>query len=53
MIPRTLTPIVHRKIGTGKAIMVIGPRQVGKTTLIQKELKGLEVAFFDGDDPTL
>lgn len=53
MISRTLTPIVKKKIGSGKAIMIIGPRQVGKTTLIQKELDGLDFAFFDGDDPTV
>lgn len=33
--------------------MIIGPRQVGKTTLIQKELAGKEYRFFDGDDPTV
>ncbi len=53
MIERTLSRIVERKVGKGKAIMVIGPRQVGKTTLIQNQLKGQDVAFFDGDDPTV
>ncbi len=33
--------------------MVIGPRQVGKTTLIRNELANQDVAFFDGDDPTV
>ena len=53
MYPRTLTPIIRNKIGQGKAIMIIGPRQVGKTTIIQKELEGMEYEFFDGDDPTV
>ncbi len=53
MYPRTLTEIVRKKVGTGKAIMVIGPRQVGKTTLILNELKGTDYKFFDGDDPTV
>ncbi|WNJ16807.1 ATP-binding protein [Pontibacter sp. G13] len=53
MIQRTLTPIVRKRIGSGKAIMVIGPRQVGKTTLINAEVKDENVAFFDGDDPTV
>lgn len=31
--------------------MVIGPRQVGKTTLISEFLKEEDYKFFDGDDP--
>lgn len=31
--------------------MVIGPRQVGKTTLISEFLKDEDYKFFDGDDP--
>ena len=31
--------------------MIIGPRQVGKTTLILEYLKDLDYKFFDGDDP--
>ena len=53
MYQRTLSEIVRNKIGRGKAIMIIGPRQVGKTTMIQKELAGKEHRFFDGDDPTV
>jgi len=52
MFKRTLSDIVRKKIGRGKAIMVIGPRQVGKTTMILKELEGTDYQFFDGDDPT-
>lgn len=33
--------------------MLIGPRQVGKTTLIKNELKNKDYKFFDGDDPTI
>ena len=33
--------------------MVIGPRQVGKTTLILNEIKDQDYAFFDGDDPSI
>ena len=51
MIKRTLSERIHSKIGRGKAIMIIGPRQVGKTTLILKYLEGLDYKFFDGDDP--
>lgn len=53
MFERSLTSIVKEKIGRGKAIMIIGPRQVGKTTLIRKQLEKQDVMFFDGDDPTV
>ena len=33
--------------------MVIGPRQVGKTTLIRNQLQGKDYRFFDGDDPSI
>lgn len=51
MIERTLSHRIQPKIGRGKAIMIIGPRQVGKTTLILKHLSGVDYKFFDGDDP--
>ncbi len=53
MINRTLLPLIRRKIGRGKAIMIVGPRQVGKTTLIMNELSGADFQFFDGDDPAI
>jgi len=53
MILRTITSLIISKIGTGKAIMIIGPRQVGKTTLILSQLQGKEFAFFNGDDPSV
>ena len=51
MIKRTLSNRIHSKIGRGKAIMIIGPRQVGKTTLILNYLENVDYNFFDGDDP--
>lgn len=51
MIERTLSKHIQSKIGRGKAIMVTGPRQVGKTTLISGFLEGEDYLFFDGDDP--
>jgi|AGTN01.2.fsa_nt_gi Predicted ATPase (AAA+ superfamily) len=51
MIKRTITPIIEQKIGSTKAIIVIGPRQVGKTTLIWAVLENRDVLFLDGDDP--
>ncbi|WPR74002.1 ATP-binding protein [Algoriphagus sp. NG3] len=35
-----------------KVILLIGPRQVGKTTLIYDLLEGRNYLFLDGDDPT-
>ena len=44
---------VISKVGSRKAILVVGPRQVGKTTLIKNELSGIDYQFFDVDDPTV
>ena len=54
MINRLLTPIIRKKLGTGKAIIILGPRQVGKTTLLKEiaEKKG-PYLFLNGDDPTV
>ncbi len=51
MIERTLEKVIEKKINTGKAIVIVGARQVGKTTLIKKILEGREYLFLDGDDP--
>lgn len=52
MIERKLKEIIDGKIDSGKAIIIIGPRQVGKTTLIETVLSDKNYLFFDGDDPT-
>jgi predicted AAA+ superfamily ATPase len=36
---------------SGKAIILLGPRQVGKTTLILELLKNRPFLFLNGDDP--
>ena len=51
MYQRILENIVKGKIGSRKAIIIVGARQFGKTTLIRKILKGKEYLFFDADDP--
>ena len=38
-------------MGSGKAIIVIGPRQVGKTTLIESILNHKDYLLLNGDDP--
>ena len=52
MYLRTLENTLINKIGSGKAIIVVGARQVGKTTLIKKILENKTYLFLDGDDPT-
>jgi len=51
MYKRILFDIVSAKLGTGKAIILLGPRQVGKTTLINQILDGKPHLFLDADDP--
>ena len=53
MLNRVIEAKIAQKLGKGKAIVVLGPRQVGKTTLIQKILKDKDFLFLDGDDPTV
>jgi hypothetical protein len=53
MIKRDLEKKIINRFGTGKAILLIGPRQVGKTTLFNKLLEGKEYLFLNGDDPTV
>ncbi len=53
MFPRLLEKTIKEKMGTGKAIIVTGARQVGKTTLIKKILEGQRFLFLDGDDPSV
>jgi predicted AAA+ superfamily ATPase len=52
MIPRQVTHLIQGKLGTKKAIILLGPRQVGKTTLL-KELvhsNNWNVLWINGDD---
>jgi len=51
MIERTLFKVLQEKFHKGKAIVLLGPRQVGKTTLIRNYLEGQEHLFLNGDDP--
>lgn len=50
MITRILQQSIESVFYSGKAIVVLGPRQVGKTTLIQKILSGREHLFLNADD---
>ncbi|WP_020527077.1 ATP-binding protein [Flexithrix dorotheae] len=53
MYERTLVEVLQKKVGSGKAIILIGPRQVGKTTLIKSKLIHGSHLFLDADDPTV
>lgn len=55
MIKRQLQKKVENRLFGGKTIILIGARQVGKTTLVKHILEAhkTEARFFDGDDPTV
>jgi len=48
---RTILDKLHKKMGKGKAIVIVGARQVGKTTLMQQLLGDIPHLFINGDDP--
>lgn len=52
MIKRTLETTIRQKLFKGKAILLFGPRQSGKSTLIETVLKGLDKPFLymNGDE---
>jgi len=53
MIKRAIEHKIRQKFGKGKAIIITGPRQVGKTTLCQTLLQNIDYLFLNGDDPTV
>lgn len=53
MISRVLFNKLQERFHNGKAIILIGPRQVGKTTLIHAILKGKKHIFLNADDPSV
>lgn len=52
MINRTIKSSIEAKVNRNKAIIVLGPRQVGKTTILKSILENKNFLFLDGDDPT-
>ncbi len=54
-IPRYLSDILHAKVDFTKAIILLGPRQVGKTTLIKEIASSIDPLFLylNGDDPAV
>lgn len=53
MIPRILKDRLVSKLFNRKAIILIGPRQVGKTTLLKNMLDDSSYLFLNADDPTV
>ena len=53
MIARTQHRNITEWLGKGKAVIVIGPRQVGKTTLVRRITQNLNLKtlWLTGDDP--
>ncbi len=50
MIKRTLQPTIEDRLFKGKAILVFGPRQAGKSTLVETILKERDHLYLNGDD---
>lgn len=53
MFSRSLSQKIASKYHLGKIIMILGPRQVGKTTLVEsllREIPNSDKIFFTGDD---
>lgn len=55
MVSRQLQHMIEQRLFKGKAILLTGARQVGKTTLIREISERIQkkVVFLDGDDPTV
>lgn len=53
MIERSIKTSIENRFGKGKAIFLIGPRQVGKSTLFKQILAERDFLFLNGDDPTV
>lgn len=52
MISRLLQSVIEKKLGKHKAILLLGPRQVGKTTLVKQLTNSLQqkILWLNGDD---
>ena len=50
MIPRIITPDIERALGRQTAVALIGPRQVGKTTLALEIAQSRDALYLDLED---
>lgn len=55
MISRTLSQSFEKRLFKSKALVLVGPRQVGKTTLLKNIVSnaGYKFELLDGDDPVV
>lgn len=55
MIKRELEEIIDNRMDFKKAIIVLGPRQVGKTTMVRKLANKIDpkYGYINGDDPSI
>jgi len=53
MIPRVLQKAIQQRLFKGKAILIFGPRQCGKSTLAEAVLSGKEYLHLTGDDSSV
>ena len=52
MTSRIIQKNIVDRLHSGKALLIEGPRQVGKTTLIHSLLSSERCLFFNGDELT-
>lgn len=50
MITRVLQEKIEKRFFRGKALLIFGPRQSGKSTLVENILKNKEYVYLNGDD---
>lgn len=54
MIPRILGHLIQDKLNSGKAIIILGARQVGKTTMIKSLFNNQpDLLWLNGDEPDI
>lgn len=52
MIKRSLEKIINAKLGSGKAVVILGARQTGKTTLLKRIFQNNnKIIWLNGDEP--
>ena len=49
MIKRILATVIKDKVNTNKVIIILGPRQVGKTSLLKDVFKNSDAVWINGD----
>ena len=54
MIERSIQKLIEKRMGDKKAIVLYGPRQVGKTTLLRAMFaNSADIVWWNGDEPDI